>query len=136
MFVVCIPVRHSLLSVSLVVRETKCILEGSMRVFVGLIALRKICNHPDLFSGGPSDATAEAEDTFGWYRRSGKMIVVHSLLKIWKKQVQIFALPDHFRYRFYSSVGGSGMIYSGSGSSFEFSEFRIQAKVPDPAYIN
>ena len=29
---------------------------------------------------------------------------------------------------------GSGMIYSGSGSSFEFSEFRIriQAKVPDP----
>ena len=36
----------------------------------------------------------------------------------------------------FSSVGGSGMIYSGSGSgpSFEFSEFRIriQAKVPDP----
>ena len=29
---------------------------------------------------------------------------------------------------------GSGMIYSGFGSSFEFSEFRIriQAKVPDP----
>ena len=29
---------------------------------------------------------------------------------------------------------GSGMIYSGSGSSYEFSEFRIriQAKVPDP----
>ena len=29
---------------------------------------------------------------------------------------------------------GSGMIYSGSGSSFEFSEFRlpIQAKVPNP----
>ena len=29
---------------------------------------------------------------------------------------------------------GSGMIYSGSGSRFEFSEFRIriQAKVPDP----
>jgi hypothetical protein len=24
-----------------------------MRVFVGLIALRKICNHPDLFAGGP-----------------------------------------------------------------------------------
>ena len=27
---------------------------------------------------------------------------------------------------------GSGMIYSGSGSSFEFCEFRIQVKVPDP----
>ena len=29
----------------------------------------------------------------------------------------------------------SGMIYSGSGSSFEFSEFRIHAD-PDPTYIN
>ena len=32
---------------------------------------------------------------------------------------------------------GSEMIYSGSGSSFESSEFRIQAKVPDPCgYIS
>ena len=31
---------------------------------------------------------------------------------------------------------GSGMIYSGSVSSFEFSEFRIQAKVPDPSGSN
>ena len=30
---------------------------------------------------------------------------------------------------------GSGMIYSGSGSSFVCSEFRIQAKVPDPGYL-
>ena len=30
---------------------------------------------------------------------------------------------------------GSGMIYFGSGSSFEFSEFRIHAD-PDPTYIN
>ena len=35
-----------------------------------------------------------------------------------------------------SSVWWIWIIYSGSGSSFEFSEFRIQAKVPDPAYIN
>jgi DNA excision repair protein ERCC-6 len=75
----------------LVSRETKSILEGSMRVFVGLIALRKICNHPDLYSGGPSASDGDsgsAEDNFGYYRRSGKMIVVHSLLKIWKKQVE------------------------------------------------
>jgi DNA excision repair protein ERCC-6 len=66
-----------------------------MRVFVGLIALRKICNHPDLYSGGPGGGPASQEDeygespedSFGFYRRSGKMIVVHSLLKIWKKQV-------------------------------------------------
>ena len=35
------------------------------------------------------------------------------------------------RWRFVQCCG-SGMIYSGSGSSFEFSEFQIQAKVPDP----
>ena len=28
----------------------------------------------------------DPEDEFGWYRRSGKMLVIHSLLKIWKKQ--------------------------------------------------
>jgi DNA excision repair protein ERCC-6 len=27
------------------------ILEGRTKIFVGLINLRKICNHPDLFSG-------------------------------------------------------------------------------------
>jgi SNF2 family DNA or RNA helicase len=66
-----------------------------MRVFVGLIALRKICNHPDLYSGGPSASDGEsgsAEDSYGYYRRSGKMIVVHSLLKIWKKQVPVLEI--------------------------------------------
>lgn len=29
------------------------ILEGQAQIFVGLINLRKICNHPDLYSGGP-----------------------------------------------------------------------------------
>ena len=71
--------------------ETKLILSGSLKVFVGLIALRQICNHPDIHSGGPSNLGLEAselgpEDEFGWYKRSGKMVVVHSLLKLWKKQ--------------------------------------------------
>ena len=35
----------------------------------------------------------------------------------------------------YMQCCGFIMIYSGSGSSFEFSEFRIQAKVPDPIRI-
>ena len=72
--------------------ETKLILSGHMKVFVGLIALRMICNHPDLHSGGPrsfgnlEDSELGPEDEFGWYKRSGKMVVVHSLLKLWKKQ--------------------------------------------------
>ena len=30
----------------------------------------------------------EGEYQFGYYKRSGKMMVVHSLLKLWKKQGQ------------------------------------------------
>ncbi|KAM9284852.1 DNA excision repair protein ERCC-6 isoform 2-T2 [Morus bassanus] len=62
------------------------------QIFSGLVALRKICNHPDLFSGGPRiskgvpDAEVEEADQFGYWKRSGKMIVVESLLKIWHKQ--------------------------------------------------
>ena len=72
--------------------ETKSILSGQMKVFVGLIALRKICNHPDLYSGGPKHVSDDEEchdektRSFGYYKRSGKMIVVHSLLKLWRKQ--------------------------------------------------
>ncbi|XP_054585000.1 DNA excision repair protein ERCC-6 [Eptesicus fuscus] len=74
-------------------KEVYRILNGEMQVFSGLVALRKICNHPDLFSGGPktlrgiSDNEPE-EDQFGYWKRSGKMIVVESLLKIWHKQGQ------------------------------------------------
>ena len=73
--------------------QTKSILNGQLKVFVGLIALRKICNHPDLFSGGPKYTEGEVEEgerdreyEFGFYKRSGKMVVVHSLLKLWRKQ--------------------------------------------------
>ncbi|KAM5320815.1 DNA excision repair protein ERCC-6 isoform 3-T4 [Glossophaga mutica] len=74
-------------------KEVYRILNGETQIFSGLTALRKICNHPDLFSGGPknhrgiSDDDLE-EDQFGYWKRSGKMIVVESLLKIWHKQDQ------------------------------------------------
>ncbi|KAF6108586.1 ERCC excision repair 6, chromatin remodeling factor [Phyllostomus discolor] len=74
-------------------KEVYRILNGETQIFSGLTALRKICNHPDLFSGGPknhrgiSDDEME-EDQFGYWKRSGKMIVVESLLKIWHKQDQ------------------------------------------------
>ncbi|XP_074152201.1 DNA excision repair protein ERCC-6 isoform X2 [Sminthopsis crassicaudata] len=73
-------------------KEVYNILNGEMQVFSGLVALRKICNHPDLFSGGPKiikgvpDDELEEADQFGYWKRSGKMIVVESLLKIWHKQ--------------------------------------------------
>ncbi|XP_068183455.1 DNA excision repair protein ERCC-6 [Antennarius striatus] len=75
-------------------KEVYQILNGDMQVFSGLIALRKICNHPDLFSGGPrmlkgipEDQLTE-EEHFGFWKRSGKLIVVESLLRLWFKQGQ------------------------------------------------
>ncbi|XP_007546137.1 DNA excision repair protein ERCC-6 [Poecilia formosa] len=75
-------------------KEVYQILNGDMQVFSGLIALRKICNHPDLFSGGPrilrgipEDQLTE-EEHFGFWKRSGKLMVVESLLRLWFKQGQ------------------------------------------------
>ncbi|XP_061490737.1 DNA excision repair protein ERCC-6 isoform X2 [Rhineura floridana] len=73
-------------------KEVYQILSGDMQIFSGLIALRKICNHPDLFSGGPKilkgipDEELNEDDHFGFWKRSGKMIVIESLLKIWHKE--------------------------------------------------
>ena len=90
--------------------EVKGILDGRLQVFIGLIALRKICNHPDLHDGGPkhfgSEVPEEPQEEFGYWKRSGKMIVVESLLKLWKKQghkvllftqsVQMLKVLEHF----------------------------------------
>ncbi|XP_041032112.1 DNA excision repair protein ERCC-6 isoform X1 [Carcharodon carcharias] len=73
-------------------KEVYQILNREMQVFSGLISLRKICNHPDLFSGGPKilkgvpDEQLTEEEHFGYWKRSGKMIVVDALLKLWYKQ--------------------------------------------------
>ncbi|XP_047517761.1 DNA excision repair protein ERCC-6-like [Pieris napi] len=57
------------------------------RILVGLSTLRKICNHPDIYLYEALDEAEEInEETFGHWKRSGKMSVVHSLLKIWQKQ--------------------------------------------------
>ena len=60
-------------------------------MFAGLITLRKICNHPDLVTGGPrilvGEDTGGARDLeYGYWRRSGKMVVVEALLKLWHQQ--------------------------------------------------
>jgi len=71
--------------------EIKNIIDGRLQIFVGLTNLRKICNHPDLFDGGPvggrkHSETGDPRDQFGHVERSGKMVVVESLLRIWKEQ--------------------------------------------------
>lgn len=53
--------------------------------------MRKLCNHPDLVTGGPNrlgdlNESDDPSATFGFWRRSGKMIVVEALLKLWKNQ--------------------------------------------------
>ncbi|XP_038212173.1 DNA excision repair protein ERCC-6-like [Zerene cesonia] len=57
------------------------------RILVALSTLRKICNHPDIYLYEAFDETEEIDQqSFGHWKRSGKMSVVHSLLKIWQKQ--------------------------------------------------
>ncbi|KAL6258772.1 hypothetical protein P5V15_010720 [Pogonomyrmex californicus] len=63
------------------------------RFLIALSALRKICNHPDLFlytreldSDEDVDLSEEKLEKFGYWKRAGKMTVVRSLLKIWQKQ--------------------------------------------------
>ncbi|XP_066916611.1 DNA excision repair protein ERCC-6-like [Clytia hemisphaerica] len=70
--------------------EVTNILQGRMKVFPGLIKLRKICNHPDLAffehnNSEDNDNITKSSD-YGYWERSGKMLVVESLLKMWKEK--------------------------------------------------
>ncbi|NXM71785.1 ERCC6 protein, partial [Serilophus lunatus] len=73
-------------------KEVYQILNGDMQILLGLSTLRKICNHPDFVADSPNiskdipDPEVEESNQFGYWKRSGKMIVVESLLKIWHKQ--------------------------------------------------
>lgn len=69
------------------------IIKGTNKMFVGLVNLRKISNHPDLFTNGPKQfidkdnkIKDDDDDYYGNYKRSGKMKVLNSLLKQWYKQ--------------------------------------------------
>ncbi len=51
-------------------RECDKILSGGIEAFAGLILLRKLCNHPDLVTGGPNrlgdqDESADTTLTYG-----------------------------------------------------------------------
>ncbi|KAF7988961.1 hypothetical protein HCN44_007271 [Aphidius gifuensis] len=71
------------------------------KLLVALTSLRKICNHPDLFTLSNDNDDVDVDkiindeddddieidlSKFGNWKKSGKMTVVRSLLKIWKRQ--------------------------------------------------
>ncbi|XP_065325080.1 DNA excision repair protein ERCC-6-like [Gordionus sp. m RMFG-2023] len=73
------------------------IIKGRLKIFKALITLRKLCNHPDLVTreyvekhddpheqilSGRKNRTSQ----YGYWKRSGKMIVLKELLKMWHKQ--------------------------------------------------
>uniref|UniRef100_A0A914DQK6 DNA repair and recombination protein RAD54-like n=1 Tax=Acrobeloides nanus TaxID=290746 RepID=A0A914DQK6_9BILA len=85
------PEQRRLYKEYLTSKECGNILNGRLDAFVGLIALRKLCNHPDLLTGGPNkhseyDLLYEPDKAYGATCRSGKMLVTQSLLKLWQKQ--------------------------------------------------
>ncbi|XP_077491525.1 DNA excision repair protein ERCC-6-like isoform X2 [Amblyomma americanum] len=106
--------------------DVASILVGRLQVFVGLIQLRKICNHPDLYDGGPKilgnvdTSTLPPEMRYGFPGRSGKMAVVEGLLKLWKKQNHRVLLFTQSRQmlvileRFVQEQGYSYMVMTGS----------------------
>lgn len=98
-------------------------------MLVSITTLRKICNHPDLYLGEVEDSSEIDKDnislSFGYYKRSGKMIVVSALLKIWKKQghrvllftqsrsmIEIFAEMLHQQEYKFLKMDGSTAISS------------------------
>lgn len=98
--------QRSLYSAYLKSPTIRDIKRGACQIFVGLIELRKICNHPDLFDSVDNSSLYRVkdkarvqnkiddlnskhdldEDNFGDFKKSGKMLVVDVLLKLWKKQ--------------------------------------------------
>lgn len=106
--------------------DVASILVGKLQVFVGLINLRKICNHPDLYDGGPkvfrdTDVAAlPPEMRYGFPGRSGKMAVVESLLRLWKKQGHRVLLFTQSRQmlvileRFVQEQGYTYMVMTGA----------------------
>jgi DNA excision repair protein ERCC-6 len=64
--------------------EMDRIQDGSLKVFGALTSLRKICNHPHLFS--EKVGLEDKDEEYGDWKLSGKMIVLETVLKTWKAQ--------------------------------------------------
>lgn len=76
-------------------RECKYLLKTKTKILAALIQLRKICNHTDILTDkyfknpqwvNHSDYDLAKAGEHGYFKRSGKMVVVDTLLRLWKKQ--------------------------------------------------
>ena len=88
-------------------------------LFTSLTNLRKICNHPRIFEAIGKEVSMSEIGDDGHWKESGKMIVVESLLRLWKRQnhrvliftqsVQMLRIFEqfliHFDYRFLKMEG-------------------------------
>ena len=88
-------------------------------LFSSLTNLRKICNHPSIFEAIGKEISQSEIGQDGHWRESGKMVVVESLLRLWKRQshrvliftqsVQMLKVFEqfliHFDYRFLKMEG-------------------------------
>ncbi|CAO3646467.1 unnamed protein product [Cunninghamella echinulata] len=66
-------------------KDMDSILERRRQVLFGIDIVRKICNHPDLVDL----ATSKKNLMFGDPEKSGKMVVVRALLKLWQKKHRV-----------------------------------------------
>ena len=56
-------------------KDVNDILYGKLDAFVGLITLRKLCNHPDLVTGGPNrDEQNSSEDIDAEFGATGRSV--------------------------------------------------------------
>ena len=76
-------------------RECQFLIKNKTNILAALVHLRKICNHSDIITDkyhknpqwvNHSDYDLARAGEYGYFKRSGKMIVVDTLLKLWKKQ--------------------------------------------------
>lgn len=62
------------------------ILDGRRHALFGIDVLRKICNHPDLYTTRDLEERDEGIADYGTSARSGKLKVVETLLPMWESQ--------------------------------------------------
>ena len=94
--------------------DVRSIVSGSLQAFAGIDTLRKICNHPDLATklADPPDY-ADPDCPLPW-QRSGKMVVLQQLLKLWQgggHRVLIFSQTRQMLSILESFVANEGYTY-------------------------
>lgn len=117
------PVQEDLYTTFLKSEHVGKILTHTLNSFAGLNFLKKISNHPDIYTGDPSsllamrgnlDVSSTQPADYGAVRRSGKMKVLAELLKVWQNQehrVLLFTQSRKMLYIFELYVQKMGYTY-------------------------